>query len=636
MAEKSGAALPGDYQYPPPPPGPPPGHNGLAMNPSSTTDSHAPSPSPYVPDSHSELYDEPQRPALPERPAVQQTPHQPPPPDSDGAPKKASWGQRFSSFGTKAAAPFNMLANKLGSENFLPSSMDKECEKAARILRNFCSKSCLVDDVIIHTMTKHQANNIIIKNTEDGIYTDTPVPESVETPPTTGTDAQGQQQQSTTTAAKPRKNRTLLTIPSKVINKAVGLAIFTTARAGFHVSGATGSGVLIARLPDGSWSPPSGIQVHSVGAGLMIGIDIYDCVVVINSREALEAFTKTRMSLGSDLAVVAGPWGAGGSVDFAAPQGGKGKDNKEKAAAAPDDKKGDEQVEEEEEPPRMLGQYATRPKKATPSPPPAPQATTTTTTDAKNKEGEDPMAPTAEEDTNFDAPPTRPDAGKERKPSAFKTAIKQPTYSYVKSRGFYAGVQVDGTIVTERKDANAAFYGEPVAVQHILKGEVPLVPGKVSWVNAVQGLFDTIKGAEGWHAQTQTQPVEQKAAEVPPPAAAAAAPTPQTTTTTADASRPPNPPRTNSVRERVAAINSAAGSAPQTPPSPEDGTTAAARAKAAEAAGNSSGSNSHQRDSMPPPMYTETEGEASGPPAYVEDGVVRPGVGDTKGAASSG
>lgn len=120
----------------PPPPGPPPQNNGLAMHPNENP----------IPDSHSELYDNPPPGPPPsaqqqQSQHTQQTPHQPPPLDSDGAPKKASWGQRFSLLGTKAAAPFNMLANKLGSETFLPSTMDKEVEKAARILRAFCSKS---------------------------------------------------------------------------------------------------------------------------------------------------------------------------------------------------------------------------------------------------------------------------------------------------------------------------------------------------------------------------------------------------------------------------------------------------------------------------------------------------------------
>ena len=43
---------------------------------------------------------------------------------------------------------------------------------------------------------------------------------------------------------------------------------------GFGVSGASGSGVVVARLPDGSWSPPSGLLVHTIGFGWLIGLDV--------------------------------------------------------------------------------------------------------------------------------------------------------------------------------------------------------------------------------------------------------------------------------------------------------------------------------------------------------------------------
>ena len=41
----------------------------------------------------------------------------------------------------KLGAPVNKLSNKLGSEAFWPTTLDKESDKAARILRSFCSKS---------------------------------------------------------------------------------------------------------------------------------------------------------------------------------------------------------------------------------------------------------------------------------------------------------------------------------------------------------------------------------------------------------------------------------------------------------------------------------------------------------------
>ncbi|KAK4919701.1 hypothetical protein LTR28_012982, partial [Elasticomyces elasticus] len=41
----------------------------------------------------------------------------------------------------KLGAPVNKLSNKLGSEAFWPTTLDVESDKAARILRSFCSQS---------------------------------------------------------------------------------------------------------------------------------------------------------------------------------------------------------------------------------------------------------------------------------------------------------------------------------------------------------------------------------------------------------------------------------------------------------------------------------------------------------------
>ena len=59
--------------------------------------------------------------------------------DGEGGKKKHRLSGLGAAFTSKVAGPVNALANKLGSEGFLPESLDKECEKAARILRGFCS-----------------------------------------------------------------------------------------------------------------------------------------------------------------------------------------------------------------------------------------------------------------------------------------------------------------------------------------------------------------------------------------------------------------------------------------------------------------------------------------------------------------
>ena len=44
------------------------------------------------------------------------------------------WG-----YADKLGDPVNKLSNKLGSEAFWPTTLDSESEKAARILKSFCS-----------------------------------------------------------------------------------------------------------------------------------------------------------------------------------------------------------------------------------------------------------------------------------------------------------------------------------------------------------------------------------------------------------------------------------------------------------------------------------------------------------------
>lgn len=46
--------------------------------------------------------------------------------------------QTSQSWFTKMGEPVNKLSNKLGAEAFWPTTLDKEADKAARILRSFC------------------------------------------------------------------------------------------------------------------------------------------------------------------------------------------------------------------------------------------------------------------------------------------------------------------------------------------------------------------------------------------------------------------------------------------------------------------------------------------------------------------
>ncbi|KAL8651713.1 MAG: hypothetical protein Q9226_004591 [Calogaya cf. arnoldii] len=251
----------------------------------------------------------------------------------------------------KLGPPINKLSNKVGSEAFWPTTLDIESDKAARILRSFC---------------------------KDGFYVEEP----------DGHLPAGE---------KPRgKVKVVKKIPSEVIRQAKGLAIFTTMRSGLWVSGAGGSGILVGRTADGGWSPPSGIMLHTAGLGFLVGVDIYDCVLVINTKEAMEAFSTIRCTLGGEASAVAGPMGVGAILE----------------------------------------------------------------TEVHKRQA--------------------------------------PVWTYLKSRGLYAGVQVDGTIVIERTDENERFYGERIKVANILAGKVRHPPYEI------RTLMTTIEAAQGGNVDEST------------------------------------------------------------------------------------------------------------------------------------
>jgi len=51
-------------------------------------------------------------------------------------------------------------------------------------------------------------------------------------------------------------------------------------------------------------------------------------------------------------------------------------------------------------------------------------------------------------------------------------ALQSAIYSYSRSQGFFAGVSLEGTVVSVRDEANAAYYGKPVTPQEILSDKV--------------------------------------------------------------------------------------------------------------------------------------------------------------------
>jgi SH3 domain-containing YSC84-like protein 1 len=155
-----------------------------------------------------------------------------------------------------------------------------------------------------------------------------------------------------------------------------GLAIITVIKAGFLGSARFGSGVAVARLLDGTWSPPSAIATAGAGFGGQIGFELTDFVFILNDYAAVRTFSQAgTVTLGGNVSIAAGPIGR----------------NAEAAGAAS----------------------------------------------------------------------TKGVAG---------------IFSYSKTKGLFAGVSLEGSVLVERKDANEKLYNAKVTARQLLEGSIRAPP----------------------------------------------------------------------------------------------------------------------------------------------------------------
>ncbi|KAJ5199286.1 hypothetical protein N7472_004490 [Penicillium cf. griseofulvum] len=108
-------------------------------------------------------------------------------------------------------------------------------------------------------------------------------------------------------------------IPHKIFVGAKGIAVFTALRVGFLGSIRFGSGLIVARLPDGSWSAPSAMAMGGLGAGGQFGAELTDFVFVLTTDAAVKTFMQSgNLTLGGNISMAVGPIGrsaeAGGVV----------------------------------------------------------------------------------------------------------------------------------------------------------------------------------------------------------------------------------------------------------------------------------------------------------------------------------
>ncbi|KAG2191545.1 hypothetical protein INT47_004668 [Mucor saturninus] len=187
-------------------------------------------------------------------------------------------------------------------------------------------------------------------------------------------------------------------IPPHILYHAKGLAIFTVLKAGFLFSGRAGSGLVVAKLSDGSWSAPSAIMTGGMGFGGQVGAELTDFIMVLNTTSAVKTFMHHgSITLGGNISVAAGPVGRNAEASGTASL---------KSVAA--------------------------------------------------------------------------------------------VYSYSKTRGLFAGVSLEGSVIFERFDANKKMYGCKVKARDLLNGSIPPPPAASELYRALE-VKTTMTGARDFN-----------------------------------------------------------------------------------------------------------------------------------------
>ena len=82
-------------------------------------------------------------------------------------------------------------------------------------------------------------------------------------------------------------------------------------KAGFLLGDEGGTGVVLARGADGTWSSPAFCIMAGGSLGFQLGVKVSEVVFTIMNDEALQALIEDQFKMGGDLSVVMGPVGAG-------------------------------------------------------------------------------------------------------------------------------------------------------------------------------------------------------------------------------------------------------------------------------------------------------------------------------------
>ncbi len=104
-------------------------------------------------------------------------------------------------------------------------------------------------------------------------------------------------------------------IPDAILNEAKAIIFIEQFKAGFILGIKGGKGIAMARNKKGKWSAPAFYEVVGGSAGLQIGGELRNMILVIMDEQAL-SMLEDKFEIGVDIAAAAGPIGNGADLNF--------------------------------------------------------------------------------------------------------------------------------------------------------------------------------------------------------------------------------------------------------------------------------------------------------------------------------
>jgi len=98
-------------------------------------------------------------------------------------------------------------------------------------------------------------------------------------------------------------------VPRDLFTQCAGIVLISVVEVGFIFSGNVGTGVIIARDQDGTWSPPSACGLGGVGFGLLFGAEVKDILIIIDDYNLKSFASGGQIKLGGEMGLAIGPVG---------------------------------------------------------------------------------------------------------------------------------------------------------------------------------------------------------------------------------------------------------------------------------------------------------------------------------------